>query len=103
MFSMWDAYKDAEGETPPYSYLPFVFGAYFVTIGLIYSPSLKLGQYINWTYVASYFVFNSRVIGREFFKVYINAYYGFDNHDCFVINTIYGGLSYYDSKTCFKF
>ena len=30
MFSMWDAYKDAEGETPPYSYLPFVFGAYFV-------------------------------------------------------------------------
>jgi hypothetical protein len=44
MFSMWDAYKDAEGETPPYSYLPFVFGAYFVTIGLIYSPSLKLGQ-----------------------------------------------------------
>jgi hypothetical protein len=44
MFAMWDAYKDAEGETPPYSYLPFVFGAYFVTIGLIYSPSFKLGQ-----------------------------------------------------------
>ncbi|MCQ6282124.1 hypothetical protein [Bacillus sp. EB600] len=44
MFAMWDAYKDAEGETPPYSYLPFVFGAYFVTIGLMYSPSLKLGQ-----------------------------------------------------------
>ena len=44
MFAMWDAYKDAEGETPPYSYLPFVFGAYFVTIGLMYSSSLKLGQ-----------------------------------------------------------
>ncbi|MBM4763840.1 hypothetical protein [Bacillus sp. B15-48] len=44
MFAMWDAYKDAEGETPPYSYLPFVFGAYFLTIGLIYSPSLKVGQ-----------------------------------------------------------
>lgn len=44
MFAMWDAYKDAEGETPPYSYLPFVFGAFFVTIGLMYSPSLKLGQ-----------------------------------------------------------
>jgi hypothetical protein len=43
MFSMWDAYKDAKGGTPPYSYLPFVFGAYFVTIGLIYSSSLKLG------------------------------------------------------------
>jgi hypothetical protein len=44
MFAMWDAYKDAQGETPPYSYLPFVFGAYFVTMGLIYSPSFKLGQ-----------------------------------------------------------
>ena len=44
MFAMWDAYKDAEGETPPYSYLPFVLGAYFVTIGLMYSSSLKLGQ-----------------------------------------------------------
>ena len=44
MFAMWDAYKDAEGETPTYSYLPFVFGAYFVTIGLMYSSSLKLGQ-----------------------------------------------------------
>nr|WP_157406200.1 hypothetical protein [Neobacillus drentensis] len=44
MFAMWDAYKDTEEETPPYSYLPFVFGAYFVTIGLIYSPSFKLGQ-----------------------------------------------------------
>src|SRR3954470_12549150 len=31
MFSMWDAYKDAKGETPPFSYLPFVFGAYFIT------------------------------------------------------------------------
>ncbi|WP_180827441.1 hypothetical protein [Bacillus sp. UMB0728] len=44
MFAMWDAYRDAKGETPPYSYFPFVFGAYFVTIGLMYSPSLKLGQ-----------------------------------------------------------
>jgi hypothetical protein len=44
MFAMWDAYKDAEGETPPYSYLPFVFGAFFVTISLMYSSSLKFGQ-----------------------------------------------------------
>jgi hypothetical protein len=44
MFAMWDAYKDAEGETPTYSYLPFVFGAFFVTIGLIYSSTLTLGQ-----------------------------------------------------------
>jgi hypothetical protein len=44
MFAMWDAYKDAKGETPPFSYFPFVFGAYFVTIGLLFSSSLKLGQ-----------------------------------------------------------
>jgi len=44
MFAMWDAYKNAKGETPPYLFLPFVFGAYFVTIGLIYSPSFKIGQ-----------------------------------------------------------
>ena len=44
MFALWDAFKDARGETPPYSYLPFVFGAFFVTIGLMYSPTLKLGQ-----------------------------------------------------------
>lgn len=44
MFAMWDAYKDAEGETQTYSYLPFVFGAYFITIGLMYSPSFKLGE-----------------------------------------------------------
>lgn len=44
MFAMWDAYKDAEGETPAFSFLPFVFGAYFVTIGLIYSPTFQLGQ-----------------------------------------------------------
>lgn len=44
MFSMWDAYKDAKGENPPFLYLPFIFGAFFVTIGLIYSPSFKIGQ-----------------------------------------------------------
>lgn len=42
MFSMWDAYREAEGETNSYSYLPFVFGAFFVTIGLIYSTKLKI-------------------------------------------------------------
>ncbi|MCM3409737.1 hypothetical protein KDJ21_017910 [Metabacillus litoralis] len=42
MFAMWDAYREAEGETNSYSYLPFVFGAFFVTIGLIYSTKLKI-------------------------------------------------------------
>ena len=44
MFAMWDAYKDAEGETPRHSYLLFVLGAYSATLGIIFSSSLKVGQ-----------------------------------------------------------
>ncbi|WP_409250708.1 hypothetical protein V1502_11075 [Bacillus sp. SCS-153A] len=36
-FAMWDAYKDAGGGKEPYSYLPFVFSAYIVTVGIMYS------------------------------------------------------------------
>ena len=43
MFAMWDAYKDAKGETSRYSFLPFVFGAYSVTVGLMYSPVFTIG------------------------------------------------------------
>jgi hypothetical protein len=41
-FAMWDAYKDAGGSKTPYSYLPFVFSAYFVTLGLMYSSRIKI-------------------------------------------------------------
>ncbi|MDC3424586.1 hypothetical protein NC797_08695 [Aquibacillus sp. 3ASR75-11] len=41
-FAMWDAIKDADGRTSPFSLLPFVTTAYFVTIGLIYSPKIKI-------------------------------------------------------------
>ncbi|UOQ91507.1 hypothetical protein MUO14_13030 [Halobacillus shinanisalinarum] len=41
-FAMWDAYKDAGGGKKPYSFLPFVFSAYFVTVGTIYSSKLTL-------------------------------------------------------------
>jgi hypothetical protein len=40
-FSMWDAWKDAGGKGR-YSFLPFVFAAYFVTIGCIYSSKFQL-------------------------------------------------------------
>jgi hypothetical protein len=42
MFSIWDAYRDAGGGKLPYSFLPYAFSAYFVTVGLIYSSSLKI-------------------------------------------------------------
>ena len=43
-FSMWDAVKDANGqeENSSFLFLPFVFAAYFVTIGLIFSTKVKL-------------------------------------------------------------
>ncbi|RKQ34580.1 hypothetical protein [Oceanobacillus halophilus] len=42
-FAMWDAYKDAGGgRDKPFAYLPLVFSAYFVTIGVFYSPKLSL-------------------------------------------------------------
>ena len=41
-FAMWDAYKDAGGGKEPYSYLPFVFSAYLVTVGLMYSEKIKI-------------------------------------------------------------
>jgi hypothetical protein len=41
-YAMWDAVKDAGGGQSPYSFLPFVFPAYFVTIGLMYSAHIKI-------------------------------------------------------------
>jgi hypothetical protein len=44
MFSMWDAYRSASPQTSSekFTFLPFVFGAYFVTVGLIYSRKFEL-------------------------------------------------------------
>ncbi|WP_077324784.1 hypothetical protein [Virgibacillus siamensis] len=41
-FAMWDAYKDAGGGEKPYSFLPFVFASYLVTVGTIYSSKITL-------------------------------------------------------------
>ncbi|MBS4172291.1 hypothetical protein [Bacillus sp. FJAT-49736] len=46
MYAMWDAYKTAQGKVKKYSYLPFAFGAYFVTIGLMYSPLIKIHHFL---------------------------------------------------------
>jgi hypothetical protein len=45
-FAAWDAYKDAKGTQIDYSYFPYVFAAYFVTVGLIYSSSFKIFGWI---------------------------------------------------------
>ena len=42
MFSMWDGYRTAMPDNEKYSYLPFVFSAYCVTVGLMVSPKVTL-------------------------------------------------------------
>ncbi|WP_408009951.1 hypothetical protein ACJROX_06545 [Pseudalkalibacillus sp. A8] len=41
-FAMWDAYKNAGDGRKPYSFLPFVFMAYWVTVGLMFSSKVSL-------------------------------------------------------------
>ncbi|MFP7295903.1 hypothetical protein [Neobacillus niacini] len=42
MFSMWDGYRYAMPSDEKHSYLPFVFSAYFVTVGLMISPKVTI-------------------------------------------------------------
>lgn len=42
MFAMWDAYRIALNDKEELSFLPFVFCAYFVTVGLMYSTRLTI-------------------------------------------------------------
>lgn len=41
-FAAWDAYRDDGNEKKPYLFLPFVFAAYSVTVGVIYSPNIRI-------------------------------------------------------------
>ncbi|MEN1968529.1 hypothetical protein WMZ97_10695 [Lentibacillus sp. N15] len=43
IFAMWDVYKDTGSGKESFSFLPFVFSAYSMTVGAIYSPTLKIG------------------------------------------------------------
>jgi hypothetical protein len=42
MFSIWDGFKDAGGGQSRYAALPFVFCAFFGTVGIIYSPMMRI-------------------------------------------------------------
>lgn len=42
MFAMWDSYRTAMPENEKLSFLPFVFAAYFLTVGLMLSPKIKI-------------------------------------------------------------
>jgi hypothetical protein len=71
-FSMWDAVKDAGGGKDPYSFLPYVFAAFFVTVGLIFSSNLMIfGVLLGPVWLPILFVFPGIIIGfitREILK-----------------------------------
>ncbi|TYR81724.1 hypothetical protein FZC66_07780 [Priestia megaterium] len=41
-FALWDGFKEAQAEAPLYSFIPFACCAYFVTVGIMYSPVLSI-------------------------------------------------------------
>lgn len=71
-FSMWDAVKDAGGGKDPYSFLPYVFAAFFVTVGLIFSSNFMIfGVLLGPVWLPILFVFPGIIIGfitREIIK-----------------------------------
>ncbi|MED4600273.1 hypothetical protein P9314_06100 [Paenibacillus validus] len=42
MFGIWDAYKHAGGGKSPNATFPFVFCAFFATVGVVYSPNFRI-------------------------------------------------------------
>lgn len=63
-FSIWDSVKDAGGGEKPYSFLPYVFAAFFVTVGLIFSSRLTIfGFLLGPVWLPILFVFPGIVIG----------------------------------------
>jgi hypothetical protein len=69
-FSMWDAVKDAGGGKDPYSFLPYVFAAYFVTVGLIFSSNLMvLGVLLGSVWLPILFVFPGIAVGISIKKI----------------------------------
>ncbi|WP_371263431.1 hypothetical protein [Paenibacillus sp. 1_12] len=69
MFGMWDAYKDG-GETSPYAYLPYVVGAFFGTVGLIYSERLTIfGILLGPVWMPMLFAFLGIGLGIAIFKL----------------------------------
>lgn len=42
LFALWDAYRFAMPKDEKLSFLPFVFSAYFVTVGIMYSSKITI-------------------------------------------------------------
>lgn len=69
-FSMWDAVKDAGGGKDPFSFLPYVFAAFFVTVGVIFSPNFKVFDiFLGPVWLPMLFVIPGVIIGLILKKV----------------------------------
>jgi hypothetical protein len=42
MFAIWDAIRGARGELSSFAYLPYIFSAYMITVGVIYSNTFTV-------------------------------------------------------------
>lgn len=72
-FSIWDSVKDAGGGKDPYSFLPYVFPAFFVTVGLIFSSNLTIfGILLGPVWLPMLFVFPGIIIGLIISKIINN-------------------------------
>jgi hypothetical protein len=73
-FSMWDAVKDAGGGKDPNSFLPYVFTAFFVTVGLTFSSNLVIfGVLLGPVWLPMLFVFPGVVFGIIIKKIINNS------------------------------
>ena len=72
-YAMWDAYKDSGGGKEPFSFLPFVFSAYLVTVGCMYSSIFRIfGILLGPVWLPMLCVIPGIIIGL-FLKTFING------------------------------
>jgi TM2 domain-containing membrane protein YozV len=70
MFSLWDAFRDSNTSLQPYLYLPFAFGAYFITVGLIYSARIKIfGVLLGPVFLPMLFLIPGLLVGFTIRKI----------------------------------
>lgn len=69
-YALWDAFRDANEKRGQYIYLPFVFCAYFVTVGLIYSERLIVfGILFGPVFLPMLFVIPGLIVGFVIRKI----------------------------------
>lgn len=77
-YAIWDAVKDAGGGKTPYSYFPYIFSAFFVTLGVIFSMDLSIyGVLLGPVWLPMLFVLPGVIIGgviqRTLIKYFLKA------------------------------